>query len=1163
MSNIVELKNSLRIRKHILYNKLSNTIMSKHPFNCSKCGKGCYIQLCVTCINADNMIERSILAEHNGIIVDKTKTFEEQNEEIKSKEKIILSNNNIMNIADVIKIKLKHPNLGKHSKEPIDNWLEKQNQNSNYKANSEYNIGIVCNKISGVFGVDLDFYSKIDKDGNIDEYDPINNKKHKQFIDLFGKDYIETFDTFTQKTANGGIHLLFRHEEGLIQLQSKGYKIDTRGGNTNGYLVGFNSIVNGKKYEVILHKDIKPLPKKLKDFLLNIVAKDCGVEIKQPKNNKKIDKLIKSVKHFDIDQQHKFNLTDADIRKICDNLPDKYFLQFEYWMKFTSGMKQIGKKDIWREYSKKWFMTFDAKENEEYWNKFKNNNVQCLYFEHLVVNSGFKDLINLTKYKPLPDKKSKPDTIINMEYLTGEYIIDEHKPFSERKEYSYLLTDYVEKLNFLINGVKRYEMSDLKFLYNFDDVRSKLEVFLPKQKQYDTYKYILKLLKNKRYEDDKDRTEAIVKYETFKYNNNRYINGFDYDDYDDIILQSDTGTAKSSSFKQYMIKTGQKFVSIVSRISLAQEQHADFEKEIEGVDIYTNEIDNTNNGLIICIDSIMKIKRWSYSHEGKEIELKNRVVFLDEFNSLIEYCLESSTMNNKRIEVFEFLVNDIFLKAKKIICSDADISDISIKFIEYIKELRKKTIHSEAVDNSKSSYNPDKFIEEYKKSKTKRFTYIQNKHIHNKGTPATQIVSKRELIKQLNKEKTFICATDSRNEAKDIYEQLIKLNPTEEIKLIVARQDIRKGSETHIDLKSHAKIIFSPKIVYGNDSNGYLGIHKRPVYCYYTEQTISPTAMLQQINRERKISHLYYCFAKQQSIHSKITSSKQVLNEIETTQLTALNTILETPTYSDDLLKMFIDLTVDLRIKKDAYNTNKFVHFKVLLPQRGFNDTRNGINKTWNQSKKDKIDKAVRVSQFNTKNFKVEDAILSQINIDVLKMSDKELIKKNQNLFINNGAIQQYIMRNCFYLKNKEYCKILLSNENEFAFKKYKNSKYFKVMKLYELYNILGYNKDLTPNDDYREFTDEETKKIYKHFIYFNTETQLQKINDKYKRLQGLVKITKKLLGKDLIDSTKKRLPKEEGGKTIQEYKLNDDIQINLVAIQVDRNKTEEEEPDE
>ncbi len=617
----------------------------------------------------------------------------------------IIDMKKILTIDDILKIKLE--NNQKNPKKLIS-WTNPKNQNKNYKAQNGNNIGIVCNEKSNCFGVDLDFYTKT-KDK---PYDPVNNPNHKLFIDKFGKDYIKKFDTFTQRTTNGGIHLIFQHDKDMIQTSSPKYKIDTRGGNTNGYLVGYNSIVNGKKYEVVLNKPIRKIPQDLKDFLINIVFQDEETEKTQPsKKDKKKSRI--SIEDKEIISEYSFDITEKQIREVLDSLPKEYYTDYQKWLCFTSGMKQLKRKDLWEEYSKK-HSSYDKTKNEKYWKTAQNKNENCCFWEHLVKNSkvDLKNMINLHKYKKLPKTQYKPDKKIKMPYLTGKLT---------KKGYK--------------NGL-----------------------------QYD-----------KKY----------------------------------MVIKSDTGTAKSSSFRNYIENTNQKFISIVSRRILAMEQYEDFSKTIDRVDYYENVDglpDSCCRGYICCIDSIMKINGWAYEWNN-QIELKNRVVFLDEFNSLIEYIWNTPTMENKRTDIVNFFITKIFKKAKQIICSDADISDISMKFIQKMKEL----------------HNID-------------ITFIENTHIHNKNTPAIEYRSKFKLISQAKKTDKYIFCCDSKQEATDIYKKL----HTEEkpVHLIVARDDISTQDETFCKLTEHDRIVFSPKVVYGNDSvypNG------RDVFAYYLEHTISPS----------------------------------------------------------------------------------------------------------------------------------------------------------------------------------------------------------------------------------------------------------------------------------------------------------------------------------
>ena len=114
---------------------------------------------------------------------------------------------NLMFINDIPKLVVKY-----NYKTPTKMKWYNGNDNK-LRPNSNYNTGIICNKRSGVIGVDLDFYTKEGKE----KYDPINNPNHKLFIDKFGNDYIKRFNTYTQETPNGGIHLIFKHHDDFKQ----------------------------------------------------------------------------------------------------------------------------------------------------------------------------------------------------------------------------------------------------------------------------------------------------------------------------------------------------------------------------------------------------------------------------------------------------------------------------------------------------------------------------------------------------------------------------------------------------------------------------------------------------------------------------------------------------------------------------------------------------------------------------------------------------------------------------------------------------------------------------------------------------------------------------------------------------------------------------------
>ena len=850
----------------------------------------------------------------------------------KTKAKKIKSNTKTMKIDDILKIKLKKDNLKnlKEGKEPTNEWTKPYNQSKNYKATPNNNVGIVCNKISGAFGADLDFYNK---DGTPYDFDKC------LFCKEFGKpeEFIKKFNTYTQRTANGGIHLVFQHEEGLKQCQNKELHIDTRGGESNGYLVGYDSTVNGKKYTVELEQTIKPIPKELLKWFNEVywTNENTATTIPSTPTKHKQTTAVKQHKEKKLECIFGYNFIEAELVKLLLQLPKTYFTTFLDWQKFTSGMKQLGKKKLWDKLSKEHGgKSYKKKENLEHWDEVANKFEDCFYFESLLKQIykdtkgiEFWEMLGLVKFKPLQKREHNPDQTINMPYLTGTKTQD------------------------------------------------------------------------------------------------GYENGFDFSN-GHMVIESDTGTGKTSGFKKYMIETNQPFLTIVSRRILAIEQHSDFCESLSGhIDYYENGVPDSNNqGFVCCLDSILKIENW-------ESELPNRVVFLDEFNSLVEYLLSSPTMETKRVEIFDFVVNVLFKYAKQIICVDADISDISINFLKYIEKLHKKN-----------------------------FTFVKNTHKHNKGVEAQEYFSRSELIERASKEECFMFACDSKTEAVNIYKQLD--TPENPIKLIVAREDEAKGTEEHINFKDYKRIIFSPKVIYGNDSVYKNG---RPVFGYFLEKTISPTAFIQQIARERNITKLHYCFEKKDFEGSRYNNTRQVVEDIENRERISL----ERFEFRGDikLQKMFLELSAQLEYKTDCYNSNKYVHFKRLLVERGFEDIIKEHIPTEKRSKAEKKLAKKNLEEWHQDIWNPEEALLSRLNLDLLKMETIEEIEKFKDLFLVSGAVKQHLLSMYLLLKEEKDLQDKIRKTNEFPTLML-NDSYCQLDTMFKLMKQFGYKNGQVINQN-------------------------------------------------------------------------------------------------
>ena len=155
--------------------------------------------------------------------------------------------------------------------------------------------------------------------------------------------------------------------------------------------------------------------------------------------------------------------------------------------------------------------------------------------------------------------------------------------------------------------------------------------------------------------------------------------------------------------------------------------------------------------------------------------------------------------------------------------TDADISDVCFKLLDHCK------------------------IE---------YEYVENTYKHNKGIISREVESLEKLVDEIketienqklnNENQKYMVCCDSKRIAEKIYLMLDKMG-------IIYTSD----SEFDINLNETFCIIFSPKIIYGLDSNV-----RRKVFCAYMGDTISPSNMLQQINRERDIIELVYYFEK-------------------------------------------------------------------------------------------------------------------------------------------------------------------------------------------------------------------------------------------------------------------------------------------------------------
>tara|TARA_R100000654_G_scaffold24805_2_gene47984 strand:+ start:669 stop:3713 length:3045 start_codon:yes stop_codon:yes gene_type:complete len=514
-----------------------------------------------------------------------------------------------------------------------------------------------------------------------------------------------------------------------------------------------------------------------------------------------------------------------------------------------------------------------------------------------------------------------------------------------------------------------------------------------------------------------------------RYNTHEYGTNYKYKN---AVVKSDTGTGKTTSFYSYVKEHhkdrgdwGTGFISLTSRISLAEEQYNIFNNNDLECRFYKH-VDkdrplDENESVVVQIDSIAKLSRGLFYGWYSDY-----IIYLDEFNSLVEYLITSPTLENKRIEVF-YSLKELLVHAKQVIMTDADISDTSLQLLKIFDI---------------------------------PYEYIRNTYSHNKGVHAEEIFSRNHFLNKIKKEKKFLCCCDSKTEAEIIYNEL----KDEDAVLITSETD----KLPNFDL--HDRIIYSPKVIYGIDST-----MKRPVYCFYKEHTISPTAMVQQIARCRNITKLHFHFkdkmVKDYDFSSIMECKEFLINKDDT--IIKNSWCLEKK--SDD----YIDLLINFKYCRDAHDTNKFGHFIKIITDRGFI-----FNKQYKKNYKDttgtklkKENEKVKLERFNPK---AEYVVKAN---EILRVPE-EKIDEYKEIFIDTYKISTHLnIKDYFFEYNKDPDEAGYKFENEL-----KNMGDWNMNKASNRRSHLNYLKELTLATNSKGFNPTE----------FNIDTPLTAEKKKY-----------------------------------------------------------------
>lgn len=776
--------------------------------------------------------------------------------------------------------------LAKGTKNPQKgiSWTQRKNL---FTGKPKQNYGIRTGAINNITMVDLDTYKPAWQD-----------RETHSFFDTFGDDYVERFDTWTQTTPSGGVHLVFQYDADVEQTQNSATEIDIR--NDGGYMVGPYSKIfaTGGVYKPVRDVPFKPFPPELKEWL-----RSKGFTITDEKSSKaKAKAKAKASKKTDSDiiinnDTWSAEMTPEMWRTALYEVPLENLANLNEWMVFTAACKTLRLKALWDEISKL-AKGYDAERNETFWR-----------------NSG-----------------------------TGTGFVNSTLKMIEDKTQSSMFMSY-------------------SIFKNITPSIRDPDVLLEDRQ------YLSKTLDKSFFDDCLTADE----------------------DFADIVVKSDTGTGKTTAFKQFAANpvttiNGRtqttRFISITSRISLANEQYRVFGEYGIRCSLYSDIEGQAESGhnIVTTIDSLLRLVHFDW---------KDYIVYIDEYGSVVDYLMTCPNLKHRRTLIFKLLIH-ILKEARWVVMTDADVKDYHFKLLQ------------------------------------RPFKYFVNPHKHNGadgGVPATEIFSVEKVVAKISTYDKYLICCDSRMNVDAIHSMLT----TAEKPVLKVTSNDKMTDDFNLD--DHDRVIYSPSITQGLDSS-----IRRPVFCVYKEHTIDPPAMIQQIARCRDIEHLYYVFLNKQIKSARYDTVEdcadhhQQLNEIAYASYNLTFDATETT-------RLYMDILNVILYNQDCFATNKFGHFLSMLRIRGFNVTED-TKPTFG-----KLELEVRgklLEEMTIENFDPTTAMVKEKNERVFHIKNPQDIVEFAEVFVKTATERDHFAISQFFFQEEEHVAKKLKFGNDFNAQKMK-----------------------------------------------------------------------------------------------------------------------------
>lgn len=763
----------------------------------------------------------------------------------------------------------------KNKKEPATKWTDSNNYKKVIDV-TKYNIGLPTGKINNIIVLDIDY-----KDDGIDEFN--------KYIKLYGD-----INTFKVKSPNNGYHyyFLYKHSDESIQhlideslknsSKYRGKGIDIR--SNGGYIVGPNSTINGKMYEII--NDINPI--EIPENLIKWLLIDSQI---------KITKKIKlNSNNYTSNSSYKYDISDEQLKFILSKLDNTYYDNYDKWLIVLTILKNLNKYFIFDEFSKK-SKKYNPEKNIVLW----NHNKGLIDINFLIIKINKEKKLNIPlvqKYKLLPTFN-------------------------------------------LPNKIKSISLSN--------------------------------------------------KYLDFDYNI--------FNNYNTIIIQSDTGTGKTTHISKhiynYIKNNDNKYqvISIVNLINLANQQIKTFSDNGLKLSSYQDEFKNIlNDDIVVCINSILIFNYLSDDFYS------NKIIYIDEINSFLEYLTHNDILNKNIKLIYEILIKFI-KKAHKVIVSDAHIKNNVFELLKFRD------------DSTKIYINND-----YKKYNNVNAIRIKDENMF------FDI-----LLDNISKNKYFLFGCDSCSTITKFYYNCIKKFSNKEKDFILITAEHKFNLINANEQFKNKFVFYSPSIVTGVD---FSIDNKQDHFIYIKGNTINPTSIYQQSTRNRNIDTLYYYgnYNNNNFIFNSIDCVKSYYKNIINAN-NIINNVCRQFNENDEsyiIENTFFNLFCFNEYILDCFNTNKLLHFESILKDKGFTLSSKGYD-----------------NKFSKEMYK--ELITSNNSIDIIKdyLQDNEYNKLNNTKY---ESIRDYIQ--LFNLEENDLLKY-----KTIITDKFERNHYFNFIKLFYLHD--------------------------------------------------------------------------------------------------------------